>query len=104
MVSGFLISPYDQERICSGLAMLMRIWSKVATWPVWPRIFISSFMRSVPFESACAASRQGNEADILPLPLREGGGGRGWCQDRTETSRIDPSPQPPPSRGGGEVH
>ncbi len=30
MVSGFLISPYDQERICSGLAMWMRIWSKVS--------------------------------------------------------------------------
>jgi hypothetical protein len=29
MVSGFLISPYDQDRIFSGLAIEMRIWSKV---------------------------------------------------------------------------
>ena len=31
---------------------------------------------------------------VLPLPLREGVGGRGACAS-------DPSPQPPPSRGGG---
>ena len=48
MVSGFLISPYDQERICSGLAIWILIWSKVIAWPVWPRIFISSFMRVIP--------------------------------------------------------
>src|ERR1700732_934644 len=30
MVSGFLISPYDQDRILSGLAIEIRIWSK--TW------------------------------------------------------------------------
>ena len=28
MVSGFLISPYDQDRIFSGLAIEIRIWSK----------------------------------------------------------------------------
>ena len=33
---------------------------------------------------------------LLPLPLREGVGGRGRAA-RT----LDPSPQPPPSRGGG---
>jgi release factor glutamine methyltransferase len=39
----------------------------------------------------------------LPLPLREGGGGRGWCQGCSEAAhRTDPSPQPPPSRRGGE--
>ena len=29
IVSGFLISPYDQERMRSGLAIEMRIWSKL---------------------------------------------------------------------------
>jgi DNA polymerase len=32
----------------------------------------------------------------LPLPLREGDGGRGTC-------RTNRSPQPPPSRGGGDL-
>ena len=34
--------------------------------------------------------------------MREGDGGRGWCQGRTTASCArDPSPAPPPSRGGG---
>src|SRR5438309_1596893 len=56
MVSGFLISPYDQERICSGLAIWIFIWSNVIAWPVWPRIFISSFMRLIPQNYECVVS------------------------------------------------
>src|SRR6476469_964520 len=33
---------------------------------------------------------------MLPLPLREGAGGRGSCR-----IGVAPSPQPPPARGGG---
>jgi hypothetical protein len=32
MVSGFLISPNDQDRIFSGLAIEIRIWSNVCGW------------------------------------------------------------------------
>ena len=46
---------------------------------------------------------------LLPLPLREGGGGRGSFQNSTEArNRANPSPQPrsasrpKPTRGGGE--
>src|SRR5271167_4005936 len=98
MVSGFLISPYDQERICSGLAMLMRIWSNVMTWPVWPRIFISSFMRSIPFESAGASSGQVG-GKLSPSPRGRGGefgGGQLRCDPGT-----NPSPYPLP-QGEGE--
>jgi hypothetical protein len=41
----------------------------------------------------CFASPTRNR---LPLPLREGLGGRRSC-------RFDPSPQPPPTRGGGSL-
>ena len=37
---------------------------------------------------------------ILPLPLREGVGGRGAYSSSPRLTH--PSPQPPPSRGGGE--
>jgi release factor glutamine methyltransferase len=57
-----------------------------------------SASRLVPHED-----RAGLEHGALPLPLREGPGGRGQCQDRSEgPCRANPSPQPPPSRGGGE--
>jgi hypothetical protein len=39
---------------------------------------------------------------VLPLPLREGGGGRGWCQGHAETCRaLTPPPNPLP-QGEGE--
>ena len=40
-------------------------------------------------------------SNILPLPLREGAGGRGSAARRS-FRLLDPSPRPPPSRGGGE--
>ena len=45
-------------------------------------------------------------ATLLPLPLWEGAGGRGLRQEKLQGHRqppTDPSPQPPPTRGGGEM-
>ena len=44
MVSGFLISPNDQDRMRSGLAMEIRISSKRWVPPTCPKIFINSFL------------------------------------------------------------
>ena len=41
-------------------------------------------------------------AKILPLPLREGVGGRGRCQSRTEVSRAAAPPPNPLPQGEGE--
>src|SRR3974390_2093563 len=48
MVSGFLISPEDHERILSGLAIEMRIWSKTCAGTCGLKRFITSwFMYSL---------------------------------------------------------
>src|SRR5215470_5544225 len=48
MVSGFLISPYDHERILSGLAIEMRIWSKTCAGTCGLKRFMTSwFMYSL---------------------------------------------------------
>src|SRR3954469_7943126 len=44
IVSGFLISPYDHERMRSGLAIEMRIWSKLCGPETCPKMFINSFI------------------------------------------------------------
>ena len=44
MVSGFLTSPKDQERICSGDAIEIRIESKLCGPWTLPNKFISSFI------------------------------------------------------------
>src|SRR6185312_1426503 len=43
MVSGFLISPYDQDRIFSGLAIEIRIWSKTCAGTCGLKRFIISW-------------------------------------------------------------
>src|ERR671939_59760 len=43
MVSGFLISPYDQYRIFSGLAIEILIWSKLCGCAVWLKRFMTSW-------------------------------------------------------------
>jgi hypothetical protein len=48
MVSGFLISPYDQERMRSGLAIEIWILSKLCGPVTCPKNFINSFMDSLP--------------------------------------------------------
>src|ERR1700741_2242680 len=48
MVSGFLISPNDQERIFSGEASEMRIWSKVGAATTGLKIFRTSWFIGYP--------------------------------------------------------
>src|ERR1700757_752746 len=43
MVSGFLISPYDHDRIFSGDAIEIRIWSKTWAGVVGLKRFITSW-------------------------------------------------------------
>src|SRR5215510_3878697 len=47
MVSGFLISPYDQDRIFSGLAIEIRIWSKTCAGTCGLKRFITSWFIAV---------------------------------------------------------
>src|SRR6476619_1616072 len=48
MVSGFLISPNDHERILSGDAMPMRIWSNVSWRAIGLAKLVSSFICFLP--------------------------------------------------------
>jgi hypothetical protein len=48
MVSGFLISPNDHERIFSGEARAMRIWSKVGAAWTGLKMFRTSWFILVP--------------------------------------------------------
>src|SRR4028119_1720332 len=80
MVSGFLISPNDQERIRSGEAIPIWIWSNVSGLATGFAKLVSSFMSSFP---------------LLPSCLREGPG-----VGRPAFLRGPPS-IPPPQRGGG---
>src|SRR3979490_2640522 len=56
MVSGFLISPYDHDRIFSGDAMEIRIWSKTWAGVVGLKRFIISWF--IVFSSRADRHRQ----------------------------------------------
>src|SRR5437879_7946305 len=56
MVSGFLISPYDQDRIFSGDAIEIRIWSKTWAGVVGLKRFIISWF--MVFSSRAGQRRQ----------------------------------------------
>src|SRR5882724_4132462 len=56
MVSGFLISPYDQDRIFSGDAIEIRIWSKTGAGVVGLNRFIISWFMA--FSSRADRHRQ----------------------------------------------
>src|SRR5882757_10513228 len=56
MVSGFLISPYDQDRIFSGDAIEIRIWSKTWAGVVGLKRFIISWF--IIFSSRADRHRQ----------------------------------------------
>src|SRR5580692_8070643 len=56
MVSGFLISPYDQDRIFSGDAIEIRIWSKTWAGVVGLNRFIISWF--IVFSSRADRHRQ----------------------------------------------
>ena len=51
MVSGFLISPNDHERIFSGLESEMRIWSNVGAATIGLKIFRTSWFIGFPKRS-----------------------------------------------------
>src|SRR5687768_3424442 len=57
MVSGFLISPYDHDRIFSGEARAMRIWSKVGATGTGLKMFRTSWFIGFPDR------RQNSEGD-----------------------------------------
>src|ERR1700746_397234 len=56
MVSGFLISPYDHDRIFSGDAIEIRIWSKTWAGVVGLKRFIISWF--IVFSSRAGRCRQ----------------------------------------------
>src|SRR5581483_11327915 len=67
MVSGFLISPNDHERIFSGEASAMRIWSKVGAAWTGLKMFRTSWFILVP-----SAGRSREKSKVWahsPLPL-----------------------------------
>src|ERR1700761_7366475 len=59
MVSGFLISPYDHDRIFSGDAIEIRIWSKTWAGVVGLKRFIISWF--IVFSSRADRHRQQSE-------------------------------------------
>src|SRR5215212_1719828 len=72
MVSGFLISPYDQDRIFSGDAIEIRIWSKTWAGVVGLKRFIISWF--IVFSSRADRHRQQIRNSFLaraPLNVRE---------------------------------
>src|SRR5499427_1794645 len=52
MVSGFLISPNDQEAMSSGLAIEMRIWSKAGICTCCLKRLVISFIGSLSWKGA----------------------------------------------------
>src|SRR6267142_4622126 len=73
MVSGFLISPYDHDRIFSGDAIEIRIWSKTCAGVVGLKRFIISWF--IVFSSRADRHRQQIRNFYLaraPLNVREG--------------------------------
>src|ERR1700736_5166440 len=72
MVSGFLISPYDHDRIFSGDAIEIRIWSKTWAGVVGLKRFIISWF--MVFSSRADRHRQQirNFAARAPLNVRAG--------------------------------
>src|SRR3569833_418767 len=67
MVSGFLISPNDHERIFSGDASEMRIWSKVGAAWTGLKIFRTSWFIGYPVRQYFRTRQGGADG---PLPAR----------------------------------
>src|SRR5579863_9238736 len=68
MVSGFLISPNDQERIFSGEASEMRIWSKVGAATTGLKIFRTSWFIDIGSDHPCGATPQNHSVRKAPDP------------------------------------
>src|ERR1700751_5439707 len=73
MVSGFLISPKDHERIFSGEASAMRIWSKVGAAWTGLKIFRASWFIGYPVRLFCKAWWEGADGPLPPRRLWRSG-------------------------------
>src|SRR3954447_8996814 len=101
MVSGFLISPYDHDRIFSGDAIEIRIWSKTWAGVVGLKRFIISWF--IVFSSRADRHRQQirNFAARASLNVRarremSGTSERRLCfapMGRTGNRRVTPPPR-----------
>src|SRR3954467_2280489 len=76
MVSGFLISPNDHERIFSGEASEIRIWSKVGAAWTGLKMFRTSWFILIPSAGTSRENSKSERADGRPLLRRSGEGGR----------------------------
>src|ERR1044071_4415504 len=98
MVSGFLISPYDQDRIFSGLAIEILIWSNTCAGTRGLKRFMISWF--IVFSSTPLEQSAPRVVKFPPLfPPHRGG-------FRERATRLPP-PGPhygptSPARGGGE--
>src|SRR3954463_13493923 len=74
MVSGFLISPNDHERIFSGEASAIRIWSKVGAAWTGLKMFRTSWFILVPSagRKPAISSKLGRSGAPSPSPGRAG--------------------------------
>src|SRR3954468_11918982 len=68
MVSGFLISPNDHERIFSGEARAIRIWSKVGAAWTGLKMFRTSWFISFSFCGVIPAKISKQDGGGLPSP------------------------------------
>src|SRR5205823_2260628 len=87
MVSGFLISPNDQDRIFSGLESEMRIWSKVGAATTGLKIFRTSWFIDFPVRQSFERRWGGTDG---PLPSHHGFGVKPTDQ-RFSSSTLRPS-------------
>src|SRR6202008_2119953 len=87
MVSGFLISPYDHDRIFSGLAIEIRIWSKTWAGVVGLKRFIISWF--IVFSSRAGRCRQQIRKSLPQGALRARSPRRGY-PDQLKRSCASP--------------
>src|SRR3954470_24392356 len=74
MVSGFLISPNDHERIFSGEARAIRIWSKVGAAWTGLKMFRTSWFILVPSAGSARVNIKGKQRGRTALPDFSQGG------------------------------
>src|SRR5262245_26276481 len=73
MVSGFLISPYDHDRIFSGLAIEIRIWSKTCAGTCGLNRFINSWFILVSSLGGISLVASRDRIQFFEVMPREGG-------------------------------
>src|SRR5476649_478781 len=98
MVSGFLISPYDHDRIFSGLAIEIRIWSNTCAGTCGLKRFIISWFivfSSTPLEPL----PRGSLNPSLHFPPPSSGEGQGGAIPTPFPDCKAVRPLPPSGRG-----